>query len=251
MDNTVSFNINKTVDTIRLLNSERRYIANGCYKIIEIYNSYSNDEWSGSKRKIFHEKLFGTSESKIEGYIGQILNMSITDTSLLNELLYSMASYIINITKADNNRTVNLTTNDFVNDNVTVNQVSLNITYSSISENIISTPGDNFENFKSSILSAFESGIRNQIDNFVTNLRRLPESVFDETTKEITKQASILNDLSLDYGTQIRILLDDISTFGTITKESLEKTVAANEQVTSKMNSEQKQYNTGDLSAFQ
>ena len=60
MANTVSFNITGTVDTVKAMNSYRRMIANGCYKVISIYNDYPISTWTGSKRKQLHEKLFGT-----------------------------------------------------------------------------------------------------------------------------------------------------------------------------------------------
>ncbi len=244
MANTVSFNISATVDTVKSMNSYRRMIANGCYKVISIYNDYPISTWTGSKRKQLHEKLFGTDNTS--GYVGEIIKMCVGDGAVLNELLYNYATYIIKVVQADGNRTVNLTTDDFVNDSIQVTSAELAVTYESIDEGAISTPGDSFENFKASILSAIQTGISTNLENFATNLNRLPQSVADESVREISRQVSILNEKAQEFESNIRLLLDDIANFGTETKESLEQTVTANEQVTSNMNStSSREFNPG------
>ena len=62
MNNTVNFNIQQTINTMKALNTNRRDIMNACYKIMNAYNSYDLNSWCGQTRKNYHLNMFGDDE---------------------------------------------------------------------------------------------------------------------------------------------------------------------------------------------
>lgn len=229
MNNTVNFSIQQTINTMQALNTNRRDIMNGCYKIMTVYNSYDLNSWCGQTRKNYHLKMFGTDNQT--GRIGAVLDIC---SGPLNELLYSLANHIITTVQADNNGVSNLKPEDFTGDRV-VSKADVNISYDQIDTNVIRVPSDNFSSFKAETLGAYQNGIRGCIDLFTGCLTQLRNSIDDDSISQIESQTRELNNISQEIGRVISELLDTVETFGNKAQSSINNVVREQQTVTNEM----------------